>query len=237
MRRVRGRPRSAPRRGNAVSRPSAAERAAAALREGILSGRFRPHERLVEAKLAAQLGVSHVPVREALRMLAAENLVVIVPRRGASVRAFSIASQQEMLIVRSTLESLNARLAVRRCTPALLRDMSEVLAAGNAAVMANRLVDVAALNGRFHELLAAAVSNGVLGDMMRSLREKTSALAVDLTPAAARRLWKDHAEILEAIIAGDADLAGTLAEQHVLRAAGHGVASPAEPARTASVRD
>ena len=151
-------------------------------------------------------------------MLAAENLVVLVPRRGASVRRVSLASQHEMLMVRATLEGLNARLAVRRCTPALLQEMWATLKAGNAAAAAGRLNELAAFNGRYHELLAAAGSNGVLGDMLRSLREKTRALNVDLTLPAARRLWKDHAAILDAVIAGDADLAGKLAEEHVVRA-------------------
>src|SRR5215204_5694750 len=80
-----------------------------ALRERILGGTVPPGERLVEGRLSDELGVSRMPVREALRKLAAEGLVTIEPRRGATVTSFSTDQVRELVEVRATLEGLNAK--------------------------------------------------------------------------------------------------------------------------------
>ncbi|KAG1281965.1 hypothetical protein G6F64_014436 [Rhizopus arrhizus] len=78
------------------------------LRERILSGEFTPGDRLVEGRLSEEMGVSRIPVREALRALAAEGLVTIEPRRGASVSVLSDAVAYDMVEVRATLEGRHA---------------------------------------------------------------------------------------------------------------------------------
>src|SRR5579871_4359753 len=88
-------------------------RLAEALREAMAAGRYKPGERLIEDRLAEEMGVSRIPVREALRVLSAEGWVDITPRRGATVAALSRAVALEMIEVRATLEGLNARLAAR----------------------------------------------------------------------------------------------------------------------------
>ena len=85
----------------------------ARLRAAILAGRFRPGDRLVEATLARELGISRIPVREALRVLAGEGLVELRPRRGAVIAPLSHRAACEMIEVRASLEGLNARLAAR----------------------------------------------------------------------------------------------------------------------------
>src|SRR5690348_9417520 len=88
-----------------------------AIRERILGGEFEPGERLAEERLSEELGVSRMPVREALRALAAEGMVTIAPRRGASITAYTPAQILELVEVRATLEGLNARLAAKRHDP------------------------------------------------------------------------------------------------------------------------
>lgn len=87
------------------------------LRKRILSGAYAQGERLVEGDLAEEMGVSRIPVREALRALAAAGLVRIEPRRGASVASLSPEHARDIVEVRATLEALNARLAAQPRNP------------------------------------------------------------------------------------------------------------------------
>ena len=191
---------------------------AARLREQILKRDFQPGERLVEGRLAEVLGVSRIPVREALRLLAAEGLVEITPRRGATVAILSRSAAREMVEVRATLEGLNARLAARHRDPKILAGIQEVLAAGSGAAQSGELDQLVALNARFHDLLATAGNNSILGDLMRSLRDRTSLVFTKLDLPTARQTWEEHAAILQAVASGDEDLAALLATRHVMNA-------------------
>ena len=118
-----------------------------------------------------------------LRALASEGLVDVTPRHGASVTTLSQSAAREMVEVRATLEGLNARLAVRHATPELLAETKTVLDEGNAAAAAGRSDDLIELNARFHDLLAQAGANTILGEMMRSLRDRTNSLFINLSAA------------------------------------------------------
>ena len=102
------------------------------LRHGIASGRYKPGERLVEERLAAELGVSRNPVREAIRSLASEGLIEVTPRRGAVVMSLDRDDAWEMIEVRAALEGLNARLAARRRPAHLIDQLKAVLEQGRA---------------------------------------------------------------------------------------------------------
>jgi len=97
----------------APARQSMAKVVGEKIRGQILDGKLRPGERLVEDRLSAELGVSRVPVREALRELSAEGLVRIERNRGASVTEVTPAMVAELVEVRALLEGLNARLAAK----------------------------------------------------------------------------------------------------------------------------
>lgn len=189
------------------------------LRQRILGGQYEQGERLVENTLSLELGVSRIPVREALRALAAEGLVRIEPRRGASVARLSANIAREMVEVRATLEGLNAKLAAQRRDPALIQELEKVLKEGNDAVDSGQTERFVELNSRFHEVLGNIAANSVLQDMMRSLRERTALLFAPANLNRARTNWDEHAQILQAVIAGDADLAALLATRHVFSAA------------------
>src|SRR6202045_3628078 len=90
------------------------DRVIAELRQAILSGRLKPGERLVEERLADELGVSRNPVREAIRALASEGLIEVTARRGAAVATMTDQEARETIEVRALLEGQNARLAARR---------------------------------------------------------------------------------------------------------------------------
>ena len=123
-----------------------------------------------------------------------------------------------MIEVRATLEGLNARHAARRRDPQIIALLSEVLRQGTEAAAAGALDALPCLNARFHDALAAAGSNRVLGDLMRSLRLRTGTVFAPLGAWRARETWEEHAAILKAVIAGDEALSALLAERHVMRA-------------------
>lgn len=188
------------------------------IRDAILAGRYKPGERLVEERLATDLRVSRNPVREALRSLASQGLVVVTPRRGAAVAMFGAAEGREMIEVRAMLEGLNARHAARRHDPAMIDALHRVLAEGRDKAGSAGAEELVRLNARFHDLLASAGSNRILGDIMRSLRERTNLVFSPTSATTAAQNWSEHAAILEAVIAGDEDLAALYATRHVLKA-------------------
>jgi len=191
-----------------------------ALRERILSGAMPAGERLVEGKLSEELGVSRMPVREALRQLAAEGLVTIEPRRGASVTSFSPQQMRELVEVRATLEGLNAKLAAQRHDSAQIAEMERILEEG-ARASSSGADDAVMLmmNQRFHDALGSIAANSILQDIMRSLRDRTALLFAPINRNRGPQNWDEHAAILRAVINGDAELAALLATRHVYNAA------------------
>ena len=188
------------------------------LRHAILSGRLKPGERLVEERLADELGVSRNPVREAIRALASEGLIEVTARRGAAVATMTEQEARETIELRALLEGQNARLAARRQDKQIIKRIETVLNKGSAAVAAKRFDQLFDLNLLFHRELAAAGQNTVLGDLLQKLRERTSMLFSPMDPGRQARTWEEHAAILRAIIKGDERAAATLAAEHVMRA-------------------
>jgi DNA-binding GntR family transcriptional regulator len=193
---------------------------ASKLRERILSGAVAGGERLVEGKLSEELGVSRVPVRAALRQLAAEGLVSIEPRRGASVISYNEEQVRELVEVRATLEALNAKLAAKRHDELTIADLKSILDEGVRVAGSADSLTLMRLNERFHEALANVAANSVLRDIMRSLRERTALLFAPMNKGRSQQNWQEHAAILRAVINGDAEMASFLAARHVYSAAG-----------------
>jgi DNA-binding GntR family transcriptional regulator len=212
--------------------PSLSQRVVEELRRAILTNRRRPGDRLIEDRLSEELGVSRIPIREALRVLASEGLVDIAPRRGASVAEISTEVARDLVEVRATLEGLNARLAARHHDPAIVEQLRRVLEQGNRAAKSRNVDDLVRLNGDFHDGLAEAGRNTILWDIMRTLRERTSLVFAANTARRAQQDWDEHSKILAAVIDGDEDLAAMLATRHVRRAAEAAFAA-AKPASAA----
>jgi DNA-binding GntR family transcriptional regulator len=190
-----------------------------AIRDRIMSGDIALGTRLVEGRLSEELGVSRMPVREALRELASEGIVTIEPRRGASVTMYTEEQKREMIEVRATLEALNAKLAAKRHDPEQIAELERVLEEGARISENGGLREFIEQNDRFHEALANVGGNSVLQDMIRSLRDRTAMLFAPVARIRARENWDEHASILRAVIDGDAELAALLAARHVYNAA------------------
>jgi DNA-binding GntR family transcriptional regulator len=193
-------------------------RVVAEIRQAILNQQLKPGERLVEERLADELGVSRNPVREAIRALASEGLIEVTARRGATVATMTEQEARETIEVRALLEGHNARLAARRQDKRIIKRVEAVLNKGTSAVAARRFDQLSDLNQQFHRELAAAGQNTVLGELLQRLRARTATLFAPSDPVHQARSWQEHAAILRAIINGDERAAATLAAEHVMRA-------------------
>ncbi|MGH8927071.1 MAG: GntR family transcriptional regulator [Acidimicrobiia bacterium] len=185
------------------------------IRSWILAGKIEPGDRLVEDELATKLGVSRMPVREALTMLETEGFVDLVPRRGASVALVSPEEAVELFEVRSMLEGLAARLAARRRQPEALESLTEVIAAGRRAVKAGERDLMPDLHQAFHVALAEASGNHYLYELVANLPAKIEWIFNTQVRARAPVSWPEHAQILEVIRGGDEEEAERMTRSHV----------------------
>ena len=123
------------------------------LRQAILYGELKPGERLMEVHLAERLGVSRTPIREAIRKLELEGLVVMIPRRGAVVASITEKDLKDVLEVRRTLEILAGEVACERITPKLLEELKEAGEEFGRLKDAEDVNCLADADVRFHEII------------------------------------------------------------------------------------
>ena len=186
-----------------------------AVRAGIVSGKLKPGERILEEAIAEEHHVSRVPVREALRRLEAEGFVTLTPYRGATVAAPSAREGLELLTVRRGLEVLAARLAAERRGSGHEQELLAAVAAEEAAGERHDLEGMLAQSLRFHELVLLAAGNSQLTEIMGRLVERIAwVFEIDLEERAASAA-ADHAAIVRAILAGSPVQAGFLMDEHV----------------------
>lgn len=140
------------------------------LRDAILTGKLVPGERLMENQLAEKLGVSRTPVREALRMLELENLVELVPRKGAQVLDMSEKDIINILEVRSALEGLATSVACKKMSKEDLQQLKNMEVDFEKAVVENDVERFVDIDEDFHDLIFAATENDKLVNIFRNLR-------------------------------------------------------------------
>lgn len=142
------------------------------LRQAILRGELQPGERLMEIRLANKLGVSRTPIREAIRKLELEGLVVMIPRRGAEVAEITEKSLRDVLEVRKALEELAAKLA---CEKIRKEEIEELKVAANEFAETMKTGDVTAYaeaDVRFHDIIYRTTDNQRLIQLLNNLREQ-----------------------------------------------------------------
>lgn len=189
-----------------------------ALRERIMAGTLEPGARLVEDRLAEELGVSRNPVREALRVLAVEGYVSLVPRRGAEVATLSAELVEDIFEVRTALEALGARLACRNATPEATERLTAVIDEAEAAIRQGSTARLPELNTRFHGLVLELAGNPVLADLMEPLRGRMQWIFSRTAAGRAPDSIREHRRLAEAIAARDEETAARLAIDHVATA-------------------
>jgi DNA-binding GntR family transcriptional regulator len=186
----------------------------------ILDGDYEPGARLVETRIAQELGVSQAPVREALRDLEQLGCIVHEPFRGCSVRAFSAQELIEAFPVRAALEALAARLAAERITEAELLQLADLLDTMHAAAARGDAHDQSQANASFHATIVRAARNATL-ERQWSFLEPFSRTYISVSQPGLdlRALSERHVPILDALRARDADAAADAMHRHLMEAA------------------
>lgn len=142
------------------------------LRQAILRGELKPGERLMEIQLANKLGVSRTPIREAIRKLELEGLVLMIPRKGAEVAEITEKSLRDVLEVRRALEELSVQLACEKITKEEIRELERVAKEFQQVVKSSDITEIAEVDVRFHDIIYTATDNQKLIQLLNNLREQ-----------------------------------------------------------------
>ena len=187
------------------------------LRQAILKGELEPGERLMEMQLAEQLGVSRTPIREAIRKLELEGLVLMIPRRGAIVAKITEKDLKDVLEVRSSLERLSTELACERMKEDTIAELRKAQEAFKEALDGDDITLQAQRDVEFHDVIYKSTGNLRLIQMLNNLREqmyryRLEYLKYDL---AYQTLIEEHEAIIEALSKRDKDTATNIIVRHV----------------------
>lgn len=171
------------------------------LRQAILRGELKPGERLMEIQLANKLGVSRTPIREAMRKLENEGLVIMFPRRGAEVAEITEKSLRDVLEVRRALEELCVQLACDKITEEGMQQLTEAAKEFEKVLNSEDITVVAAKDVAFHDIIYAATDNPRLISLLNNLREQMYRFRAEYLKRKEfhPQLLKEHEEIIEAI--------------------------------------
>lgn len=187
------------------------------LRQAILKGELKPGERLMEINLANKLGVSRTPVREAIRMLELEGLVIMIPRRGAQVAQITEQDLNDVLEVRMGLEEFAVSLACKRMTREELEELTKANKEFERAMAGNDISALAEADVVFHELIYSGTHNKRLIQIISNIREQMYRYRIEyLKDEQIRKtLVSEHRAILEALSARDITQAVTHINTHI----------------------
>lgn len=142
------------------------------LRQAILRGELKPGERLMEIQLAERLGVSRTPIREAIRKLELEGLVLMIPRKGAEVAQISEKHLRDVLEVRRSLEELAVELACQRIRPEQIHALEEAHLKFIEAVKGKDMMKMAEADEAFHDVIYEGTENQRLMQLLNNIREQ-----------------------------------------------------------------
>jgi DNA-binding GntR family transcriptional regulator len=208
--------------GRAISRSVLADQVKDRLLQDILSGRYPPHSRIVETRVARELGTSQAPVREALRGLEALGLVEILAFRGARVRRPSTAELLEAYAVRSELEALGARLGVPKMTDDDLAELETLGETMQQAAARGDRHEVAVADAQFHARLLSLAGNGTLERVWQSLEPYSRTYITLFAPGADAHWTADlHPSIVRALRMRDAGQVEDALRRHFDEASAH----------------
>lgn len=187
------------------------------LRNAIVHGEFQPGERLMEVHLANKLGVSRTPVREAIRMLELEGLVVMIPRRGAEVADITVKDLKDALEVRMALEELSVKLACERIDDAGKDELKKCCVSFKEAVSSKRVPAIVEGDEAFHNAIYRASENQKLINLAHNLREQVYRYRVEYVKDFSYHdnLVREHDLITDAILNKDKEKAVRIMNEHI----------------------
>lgn len=187
------------------------------LRQAILTGEMKPGERLLEIHLANKLGVSRTPIREAIRMLELEGLVIMVPRRGAQVAQITEKSMSDVLEVRCALDELAVELACERISAAEKEELYDACKAFEKATLTKQVHVIAKADVEFHDIIFKAAGNPRLTQMINNLAEQMYRYRFEYIKDESQHqmLIEEHRNIYESIIKHDVKAAKESIRLHI----------------------
>ncbi len=187
------------------------------LRHAILIGELKPGERLMEIHLANKLGVSRTPIREAIRMLELEGLVIMTPRRGAEVAQITEKSMNDVLEVRQALDALCVELACKRITSEELEALRLACEAFEESVKTGDLRKIAEADVTLHDIIIQATGNPRLIQLVNNLSQQMYRYRFEYIKDSTQHetLIKEHKIIYESLVAGNAETAEGAARTHI----------------------
>jgi DNA-binding GntR family transcriptional regulator len=188
-----------------------------ALVEMIITRELKPGEHLVENELAAQLGVSRQPVREALQRLQNERWVDLRPALGAFVHVPTDEEADQLLAVRILLEAESARLAARQATPEQVEHLWELQRTGEKALAADDQEGLVSANADLHAYVVFVSGNIVLADLIASVDRRVRWYYLPIARMRGKDAWDEHAELIDAIARRNSRRAGDLMRRHTER--------------------
>lgn len=188
------------------------------LRQAIITGEFAPGERLMEISLANRLGVSRTPVREAIRKLELEGLVIMIPRKGAQVARITEKNLRDVIEIRTVLEEFAAVLACERIDQSGLHDLRQAHEDFTRSVENGDILDIVDKDETFHDTIFRATNNDRLISIINNLREQFYRYRMEYVKDIRQRsnLVEEHRELLDAISSRDSIKAKELMKTHLL---------------------
>ena len=187
------------------------------IKQAILAGEIQPGERLLETHLAQSLGVSRIPVREAIRKLEREGLIVVIPRRGVYASSINARDLDEVYAIRAVLEGLAARLAATNRTPEQLTRIDAILSKMVAQSEKGDTDGIFFAGRDFHEAILDAAGNEKLQRMMDLLHiqiERVRSVRMRVNRHN-REVVSEYQRIRNAIADGSSNLAETEMRAHI----------------------
>lgn len=187
------------------------------LRQAILKGELKPGERLMEIQLANKLGVSRTPIREAIRKLELEGLVLMIPRKGAEVADITEKSLRDVLEVRKALEELAVQLACEKITREEIRELEKAGEEFKKVLKSKDVTEIAEADVRFHDVIYMATDNQKLIQLLNNLSEQMYRYRVEYLKEEGvfGQLTAEHDEIIKQITKREKENAAKIVCQHI----------------------
>jgi DNA-binding GntR family transcriptional regulator len=183
--------------------PSLHSEVLAGLRDYIVEGRIPDGARVPERELCERFGISRTPLREALKVLASEGLIELLPNRGARVRIFSAADRRELFDVMGGLEGLAGRLACERATDAEIEEIERIHTEMYGHYLRRDLPAYFRCNQAIHRAIVAAARNAVLSETYETFATRAKRIRYVANLGERRIRWseavREHEEILDAL--------------------------------------
>lgn len=185
-----------------------------AILDMIVSRSLQPGQHLVESELALMLGVSRQPVREALQWLKNDGWVDLRPGLGAFVHTPTVEEADQLLAVRSLLETESARLAATRATDEGVAHLRELCDRGHEALAAEDITTMVELNADLHKEVMKMSGNDVLVELAAQVDRRVRWYYTPVARHRGEQSWIEHAALIDAIAAGDAARAAEVMAAH-----------------------